>query len=201
MSNRQPKHHADRSVFTFKGHEVYSTLIRCQFSPIETTGQRYVYTGSANGVVHIYDLVTGQTAGVLEKSTTRDDPEDQWGHYSRRGNGNSPCRDISWHPFMPVLASTEFNGNVNLWTLQNLDAEEKQKIIDQKQGKNIKSKMTDPESEEEEDSNPFGSGGGGGAYVLMRGPGGNHIRIPRALLMRLLNAENDDDEEDSSAQA
>ena len=36
--NRQQKHFEDRSVFTFKGHAVYSTLIRCQFSPLETTG-------------------------------------------------------------------------------------------------------------------------------------------------------------------
>lgn len=28
----------DRSVFTFEGHEVVETLIRCQFSPLETTG-------------------------------------------------------------------------------------------------------------------------------------------------------------------
>ena len=61
MTDRQQKHYADRSVFTFKGHQVYSTLIRCQFSPLETTGQRYVYTGSSNGVLHIYDLVTGET--------------------------------------------------------------------------------------------------------------------------------------------
>lgn len=63
--NKQPKHFADKSVFTFKGHAVYSTLIRCQFSPLETTGQRYVYTGSSDGNLHIYDLVTGDTAGVL----------------------------------------------------------------------------------------------------------------------------------------
>ncbi len=27
--NRQPKHESDRSLFTFKGHQVYQTLIRC----------------------------------------------------------------------------------------------------------------------------------------------------------------------------
>ena len=67
MLNRQQKHFADKSVFTFKGHAVYSTLIRCQFSPLETTGQRYVYTGSSDGNLHIFDLVTGDTAGVLRK--------------------------------------------------------------------------------------------------------------------------------------
>jgi len=68
FKDKQTKHPSDRSVFTFKGHEVLSTLIRCQFSPIETTGQRYVYTGSSNGKVHIYDLLTGDTAMVLPRS-------------------------------------------------------------------------------------------------------------------------------------
>jgi hypothetical protein len=31
---------------------------------------------------------------------------------------------VSWHPFLPVLASTSFNGHVNLWTIQNLSEEE-----------------------------------------------------------------------------
>ena len=29
MINRQPKHLDDKSIFTFKGHDVYQTLIRC----------------------------------------------------------------------------------------------------------------------------------------------------------------------------
>ena len=65
--NKQPKHALDKSLFTFKGHAVYQTLIRCQFSPLATTGQRYVYTGSSDGTVWVYDLVTGDTAVVLKK--------------------------------------------------------------------------------------------------------------------------------------
>jgi len=61
-TGRQTKHPQDKSLFTFMGHGVLSTLIRCQFSPIETTGQRYVYTGSSDGRIHIYDLMTGNTA-------------------------------------------------------------------------------------------------------------------------------------------
>jgi len=71
FTDRQPKHPEDTSLFTFKGHAVYSTLIRCQFSPLETTGQRYVYTGSSDGRIHIYDLVTGETAQVLRKPNQR----------------------------------------------------------------------------------------------------------------------------------
>ena len=33
------------------------TLIRCYFSPRHTTGQRYIYTGSHNGIIYVYDLV------------------------------------------------------------------------------------------------------------------------------------------------
>lgn len=64
-NNQQTRHPADRSLYTFKGHGVLSTLTRCQFSPIETTGQRYVYTGSSDGKIHIYDLLRGDTAMTL----------------------------------------------------------------------------------------------------------------------------------------
>ena len=26
------------------------------------------------------------------------------------------ARDVSWHPYFPVIASTSFNGNINIWT-------------------------------------------------------------------------------------
>jgi hypothetical protein len=42
------------SVQAFRGHSVLQTLIRAYFSPAHTTGQRYVYTGSADGSVRIY---------------------------------------------------------------------------------------------------------------------------------------------------
>ena len=64
-ADKQTRHPQDTSIFTFKGHGVLSTLIRCQFSPIETTGQRYVYTGSSDGRLHIFDLLSGDTAMTL----------------------------------------------------------------------------------------------------------------------------------------
>lgn len=36
---------------TYRGHIVIKTLIRCRFSPAETTGQRYIYTGCGIGRV------------------------------------------------------------------------------------------------------------------------------------------------------
>lgn len=39
----------DSSIMTYRGHRVKKTLIRAKFSPLETTGQRYIYTGCATG--------------------------------------------------------------------------------------------------------------------------------------------------------
>ncbi len=47
-------HPHDVSVQTFRGHTVLQTLIRAYFSPAHSTGQRFVYTGSADGTVRIY---------------------------------------------------------------------------------------------------------------------------------------------------
>lgn len=41
----------DTSVMTYRGHTVVQTLIRCHFSPISTTGQRFIYTGCGTGKV------------------------------------------------------------------------------------------------------------------------------------------------------
>jgi len=34
---------------TYRGHRVTKTLLRAKFSPMEQTGQRYIYTGCATG--------------------------------------------------------------------------------------------------------------------------------------------------------
>lgn len=47
------KHPDDCSVMSYRGHSVLRTLIRCNFSPAETTGSRYIYSGSADGIVHV----------------------------------------------------------------------------------------------------------------------------------------------------
>ena len=38
---------------TYRGHAVLQTLIRCHFSPAETTGGQYIYSGSADGRIHV----------------------------------------------------------------------------------------------------------------------------------------------------
>jgi len=46
-------HPDDCSVMTYRGHSVLRTLIRCHFSPMETTGAQYIYSGSADGRIHV----------------------------------------------------------------------------------------------------------------------------------------------------
>ncbi|XVF32663.1 hypothetical protein REPUB_Repub17cG0101800 [Reevesia pubescens] len=93
---RDLKHPCDQSVATYKGHSVLRTLIRCYFSPEYSTGQKYIYTGSHDSRVYIYDVVTGAQVAVLKHHT-------------------SPVRDCSWHPHYPMLVSSSWDGDVVKW--------------------------------------------------------------------------------------
>ena len=61
-------HPHDCSVVTFRGHSVLRTLIRCHFSPPGSTNSKYVYSGSENGRIHIYNL-DATVAGIIDVST------------------------------------------------------------------------------------------------------------------------------------
>ena len=88
---------ADTSLKTYRGHRVLKTLIRCYFSPEFSTGQRFVYSGSADGRVVIYDTLTGK----LVKSLS---------------TGDRACiRDVNWHPTLPIIAYTSFNCDVGIF--------------------------------------------------------------------------------------
>ncbi|KAG4995889.1 hypothetical protein JHK82_026710 [Glycine max] len=89
-------HPCDQSVATYRGHSVLRTLIRCYFSPAFSTGQKYIYTGSHNACVYIYDLVSGAQVATLK-------------HHK------SPVRDCSWHPFHTTLVSSSWDGDVVKW--------------------------------------------------------------------------------------
>ncbi|KAE8703531.1 LEC14B protein [Hibiscus syriacus] len=93
---RDLKHPCDQSVATYKGHSVLRTLIRCYFSPEHSTGQKYIYTGSHDSRVYIYDVVTGAQVAVLKHHT-------------------SPVRDCSWHPSYPMLVSSSWDGDMVKW--------------------------------------------------------------------------------------
>lgn len=89
-------HPCDQSVATYRGHSVLRTLIRCFFSPAFSTGQKYIYTGSHNACVYIYDLVSGAQVATLK-------------HHK------SPVRDCSWHPFQTTLVSSSWDGDIVKW--------------------------------------------------------------------------------------
>jgi DDB1- and CUL4-associated factor 11 len=85
-----PRLEVDTSLQTYSGHSVQQTLIRCGFSPVVSTAQKYVYTGSGAGEVVIYETLTGEIAARLH------------GH-------QSIVRDVSWHPTEPTLISTSWD--------------------------------------------------------------------------------------------
>lgn len=115
------------------------TLIRCHFSPAATTGQKYVYSGSADGRIHIWSL-DGNVVGVLDRSKARDifargevdasdasAPERDDSGLSRSGRTassaagfsrswsyesapNVTVRDVSWHSSESSIMSTAWDG-------------------------------------------------------------------------------------------
>ncbi|KAG0292127.1 hypothetical protein BGZ98_002711 [Dissophora globulifera] len=96
--SRSTKVPGDCSVMSFQGHEVLRTLIRCHFSPVHTTGQRYLYSGSSDGMVHIYRL-----DGTLVRKL---DTNAAFENYTKSPDSTSVARDVSWHPHYPTLISS-----------------------------------------------------------------------------------------------
>lgn len=95
----------DTSLMTYRGHRVLRTLIRCRFSPAFSTGQRYIYSGCADGKVYIYDVLTGLPAMVL--------------------TGHSECvRDVSWHPYSMDIIDSAWDGRHYKWFHVSPDSDE-----------------------------------------------------------------------------
>lgn len=104
-------HPKDCSVMTYRGHRVYRTLIRCHFSPIASTGAQYIYSGSADGKIHIWSL-DGRIVQVLDRSKTLPityDPSAPDVKPTRRAHQYSCVRDVSWHSQEPVLISAAWS--------------------------------------------------------------------------------------------
>ncbi|KKZ60406.1 hypothetical protein EMCG_00692 [[Emmonsia] crescens] len=110
-------HPHDCSVVTFRGHRVLKTLIRCHFSPDTSTNSRYVYSGSSDGRVFIYNL-DATVAGIIDVGeasfNSRQRDSDMFHPAYRMGRSEiewGTCvRDASWHPNAPVIAATSWNG-------------------------------------------------------------------------------------------
>ncbi|CAK9180894.1 unnamed protein product [Ilex paraguariensis] len=99
---RNRTHPADLSLATYKGHSVLRTLIRCYFSPAYSTGQKYIYTGSTDASVYIYDLVSGAQVARLDFH-------------------EEPVRDCSWHPVYPMIVSSSWDGVIASWEFPGND--------------------------------------------------------------------------------
>ena len=107
----------DCSVVTFRGHSVLKTLIRCHFSPPGSTNSRYVYSGSEDGKVWIWNLDATPRATIDVGAATKNTrPRHSVGdgglydyHTGRHGTGWSTCvRDASWSPTAPIIAGMYF---------------------------------------------------------------------------------------------
>jgi DDB1- and CUL4-associated factor 11 len=102
-------HPNDCSLVTFRGHRVLKTLIRCHFSPAGSTNDRYVYTGSEDGKVYIYNM-DATLAGVVDVNKATAPPRPINPKTGRpnlkqgRALWKTCVRDASWHPYAPVIA-------------------------------------------------------------------------------------------------
>ncbi|PBP22990.1 WD40 repeat-like protein [Diplocarpon rosae] len=105
----------DNSVVTFRGHRVLKTLIRCHFSPPSSTNSRYVYSGSEDGKVYIYNM-DATLAGKVDVHATTRQIRPRRGHHLLEGDENTyepwkTCiRDASWHPNAPIIVASAWNG-------------------------------------------------------------------------------------------
>uniref|UniRef100_R7WFJ4 Uncharacterized protein n=1 Tax=Aegilops tauschii TaxID=37682 RepID=R7WFJ4_AEGTA len=113
---RYYKHPNDLSLATYRGHSVLRTLIRCYFSPMHSTGQRYIYTGSSDDSVHIYDVhayfsvcrfLLSTTDLLLVQVTGATVKKLSW--------HGSIIRDCTWHPYRPTLVSSSWDGYLARW--------------------------------------------------------------------------------------
>ncbi|XP_062501275.1 DDB1- and CUL4-associated factor 11-like isoform X2 [Corticium candelabrum] len=86
----------DTSVMTYKGHRVQRCQIRCRFSPAHSTGQQYIYSGCSEGRLFVYDVLTGRVIG-------------------RYSEHDDAVRDVSWHPFQPVICTSSWDGKIGWW--------------------------------------------------------------------------------------
>ncbi|KAK3674253.1 hypothetical protein LTR78_005722 [Recurvomyces mirabilis] len=111
-------HPHDCSLVTFTGHKVLKTLIRCHFSPPESTGGRYIYSGSHDGKIYVWNLdgtkasepINVRSATLNSRPVSDERFVDRYDYYGRGGQWKTIVRDCSWHPSAPLIAATSWNG-------------------------------------------------------------------------------------------
>jgi WD40 repeat protein len=98
----------DNSLVTFRGHRVLRTLIRCHFSPPGSTNSRYVYSGSEDGQVYIWNMDATLAGKVDVYGATKNSRPPHRGHEMMGANltWKTCVRDASWHPNAPMIVGT-----------------------------------------------------------------------------------------------
>ena len=84
-------------VAAFYGHSVLQTLMKAHYSPRRTTGRRYIYAGSFNGAVHIYDTHLLEVHHVFPAHSM-------------------VVRDCAWHPYLPMLVTASWDCSSGIWS-------------------------------------------------------------------------------------
>lgn len=103
------QHPHDNSLVTFRGHHIQRTLIRCHFSPPGSTDSRYVYSGSYDGFVYVWNMDATLKAKIDVKSATenvRPGLNRRYRvhrYYDSDGPWVTLVRDVGWHPNAPLL--------------------------------------------------------------------------------------------------
>lgn len=108
-------HPDDNSVVTYRGHRVQRTLIRCHFSPPGSTNSRYVYSGSHDGKIYVWNM-DATPAGVIDvkKAATMGFQGVSRArarvHRDDYAGWSSCVREAHWHPNAPIIAASSWNG-------------------------------------------------------------------------------------------
>jgi WD repeat-containing protein 23 len=104
---RRKRHPHDSSVVTFRGHAVSRTLIRAHFSPPGSTDGQFIYSGSQDGKVYVWNLDSTLNTTLDVSSATaylKRRPKDLVDSYWYGSDYQTLIRDASWHPSAPVIA-------------------------------------------------------------------------------------------------
>ncbi|KAL8413634.1 hypothetical protein RB594_005048 [Gaeumannomyces avenae] len=145
------RHPNDNSVVTFRGHRVSRTLIRCHFSPPGSTNSRYVYSGSYDGKVYVWNL-DATLAATIDVAAESKRLFQRPNH--RHHRQMSPfVREAFWHPNAPVMVASVWAADdtgfcsVHSWNEAPDDED------DPKMGRIVNDKLV---------ATPLAGGGGGG---------------------------------------
>jgi WD40 repeat protein len=87
----------DNSDRTFTGHSVHCSLLRSRFSPLDSTGGRYIACGAIDGKIPIFDILTGTSRHLTERRFSE------------------IVRDVAWHPDGAHIAAACSDGAIRVY--------------------------------------------------------------------------------------